>query len=288
MNKINRYSNFASAYKGILNDIMRNPEYVCSPRGMKINEILLYNFTISNPYSNLFKNEIRSLPLDYLANELILYFSSTNRIEYFEKASSFWKKIANKDGTVNSAYGHLIFSQKDVFLKKFKSGSQFDWVIANLITDKDSRQAIMHFNKPMHQNMVHKDFPCTMSAQFFIRDNKLHTFVYMRSSDLFFGIPYDISFFTILQQCILKNLQKTYPKLKMGEYNHLSGSLHAYEKDFNTFYNMLDQDFISDSTPKVNENLVLNPNIIKLCEDSSYNYNGKDEFIKWLNKNKKF
>jgi len=271
--------NFAEAYSEILACVFYNYDYECSPRYQKIREILNFGITIENPYSNLFLNAKRSIPIDYLVNELILYFSGTRDLDHFGKASSFWNKIANDDGTVNSAYGHLIFVEENI-----DNTTQWNWAFDQLIKDKDSRQSVMHFNKPHHQLDGIKDFPCTLDVQFFIRENKLNMTTHMRSNDVIKGVTFDFPFFMILQQCMLVKLQMTYPDLEMGQYNHLSGSMHAYENDFKLIENMLAYDFYPSNTPRVSEDLVLNDNIKKLLYE--YDYDGNDDFINYLAANK--
>ena len=59
----------------------------------------------------------------------------------------------NSDGTANSAYGNLLFTQKN------KLGlSQWEWAYESLKRDKDTRQAIMHSNNSTHQDFKTKDF----------------------------------------------------------------------------------------------------------------------------------
>ena len=270
-----KVENFAEAYQEILDCVFNNFDYECSPRDQRIREILNFGITIQNPYSNLFLNPKRCIPLDYLANELILYFSGTNDLAYYAKASSFWNKIANDDGTVNSAYGTLIFVEENI-----DNITQWDWAFEQLVKDKDSRQAVMHFNKPHHQKDGIKDFPCTLDVQFFIRHDMLHMTTHMRSNDVIKGVTFDFPFFMILQQCMLVKLQMTYPNLEMGNYNHLSGSMHAYENDFELIKEMLKETFYPSNTPRVSEDLVLNYNIKEMLV--GHDYDGNDDFITFL------
>lgn len=73
----------------MLFDLLNYADYETAPRGQKIKEFINCSLVIKNPYSNLFKNEIRSVPLKYLANELLLYFSGSNKAEDFVNASKF-------------------------------------------------------------------------------------------------------------------------------------------------------------------------------------------------------
>ena len=72
-----------------------------------------------------------------------------------------------------------------------------------------------------------KDIPCTVQLQFFIRDHKLYCISYMRSNDIWLGMPYDIFCFTTLQRIIANELDVAY-----GSYTHCVGSLHLYEKNY--------------------------------------------------------
>lgn len=242
-------SSFAELYKKVVYEILYNPDYESTPRGKKIKEIENAVLRLKNPKSNLFLNEIRSVPLRYLAGELLWYFSGRNDLEFISKFSSFWKNIANQDGTCNSAYGNLLF--------KGKENSQYYWAFSSLVEDKDSRQAILHFNRPYHQYKGNKDFVCTLVGIFQIRDNKLNFTVDMRSNDAFFGLTFDLPFFTMLQQQMLRHLQETaYPDLELGFYTHIAHSLHIYEKDFSSLESALQYSFTEARTPEIDINII--------------------------------
>lgn len=275
-------NSFAHVLSNSLYDLMTSPDFVCSPRGQKINENLNVQLEILNPYKNLFLNDARDLPLKYLANELILYFMGTNKVSDFGKASKFWNQLANNDGTVNSAYGHLIFNKKDAKINN-ENVSQWEWAKQSLLKDKDSRQAIMHYNRPEHQWDGNKDFVCTVSNQFFIRDNKLFLTTYIRSNDIHFGIQYDIPWFMILMQAMRLELLETYPDLEIGSYTHFAGSLHAYERNFDLLNEMKDKQFGSAEIPQLKENPILNPELENVLNGT---YEGDDKFFKWLQENK--
>lgn len=276
---------FAEAYKNLLNEVYNKYEYETAPRGMNIREILNCSVTIENPYSNLFKNEVRDLPMKYLKKELALYLSGRYDVEGFGEASKFWKKIANDDGTINSAYGNLIFRMDDT-PGKF---TQWQWALYSLIQDKDSRQAVMHFNRPRHQYLGVKDFPCTLEMIFHIRDNKLNATTVMRSNDVIKGTTFDIPFFMLVQQMMLNALNKVYPELEMGTYTHLAHSMHLYESDFELVGKMLEKDFVESEAPRITNaaELLDNTNIVEgITKGSRYRestqFSENNEFIHWL------
>ena len=276
---------FAEAYKNLLIEVYNHYDYETAPRGMNIREILNCAVTIENPYSNLFKNEVRDLPMKYLKKELALYLSGRNDVEGFGEASKFWKKIANEDGTINSAYGNLIFKMDDT-PNKF---TQWRWALYSLIQDKDTRQAVMHFNRPCHQYLGVKDFPCTLEMIFHIRDNKLNATTVMRSNDVIKGTTFDIPFFMLVQQMMLNALKKVYPELEMGTYTHLAHSMHLYESDFELVGKMLEKEFVECEAPRITHaaELLDNTDIVEgITKGAKYGkstqFSENNEFIHWL------
>lgn len=241
---------FADAYELALNDIIHNPQYISSPRGMKINEISDAALVIEDPRYCLYDNSRRSSQFKYIAAELVWYFTGRKDADFITPYAKFWDQIKNKDGSVNSAYGKLIFNEYVHGL------NQYQWALESLIQDKDSRQAIMHFNKPFHQWQGNKDFVCTLNGIFQIRDNKLNFTIDMRSNDLILGTPTDVAFFCLLQIQMLEHLRKYYPELELGTYTHIAHSLHLYERHFDLVGEMLEKSFNPQSFPEMREFLI--------------------------------
>lgn len=251
MHKYIKKATFAECYKDLLENLLNSPEYSCSPRGMTINEITDCSFVIENPLSCLYENNRRSSQEKYIAAEFLWYFSGRRDLEFIEKYASFWKQIVNPDNTLNSAYGHLIFDRKNEHGK-----SQWQWAYDSLVADKDTRQAIMHFNTPDHQRDGNKDFVCTLTANFHIRENRLNLTITMRSNDAILGTATDVAFFCIMQAQMLKLLKKIYPDLTLGTYTHFAHSLHIYERHFSLVREMLEKDFIPKSIPTMENDFV--------------------------------
>lgn len=242
---------FAEVYEIALKDVLKNPEYVTAPRDLKINEVTNASIIIEDPRFCLYENKRRSSQFKYIGSELVWYFTGRNDVDFISKFAKFWEHIDNGDGTVNSAYGNLIFTETNEF-----GFNQYQWALKSLIQDKDSRQAILHFNKPNHQWQGNKDFVCTLTGVFQIRDNRLNFTIDMRSNDLILGTPTDVAFFCLLQEQMLQHLKKYYPDLEMGTYTHFVHSLHIYEKHFNLIKDMLNHPFESMSYPKLKEHVI--------------------------------
>jgi len=170
---------------------------------------------------------------------------------------------------------------------------KYEWAYKSLVKDKDSRQAVMHFNLPEHQHPNNKDFVCTMYGIFHIRDNKLNFAVYMRSNDAILGTPTDIAFFTVLQQQMLNHLRVNYPDLELGTYTHTMDSYHIYERHFDLVSDMIKEEFISVKFPTLNKDLITNIGAptSKLSLLETYHGDGElvsnDPVYKWIQNNMK-
>ena len=230
---MDRYDLFNDSYKWYLYELYHRPHYECSPRGMKIKELINVNFTI-DPRWPLMSCEHRKTPLKYNAAELIWYYTGNRSAEWIGRYASLWKKVANPDGTCNSAYGHLIF------FKTNRDGlTQWDWAKRNLIIDKDTRQALLHFNTPEHQWIGNKDFVCTLYALFYIRNNRLNLHYCLRSQDVIYGTPMDVVWGCVMLTQMLYELKPAYPELQLGHYTHQCLSFHLYERHFELVEKML-------------------------------------------------
>jgi thymidylate synthase len=249
--KIYKGNSFADVYSQSLKDLYISPQFETEPRGMKIKENLQVSLEIKNPILSMYENDRRGSQFKYIAAELLWYFLGRNDVEFISEYASFWKHIQNEDGTVNSSYGNLLFNNKNRF-----GITQYQWAINSLLNDKDSRQAVMHFNLPEHQYNSNKDFVCTMYGIFHIRDNKLFLSVNMRSNDAILGTPTDIAFFTVLQQQALNHLRSHYPDLTLGSYTHTVDSYHIYERHFDLVKDMISKDWKPVEFPKLNKNLI--------------------------------
>lgn len=254
---MHKYENIHTAYLATLADVYYNPDSTSSPRGQKVREKFNYQFSIVNPKpvpvvtADPKRNKVIE---DYSQKEFDLYESCSNSAEDFGKASKFWLSLANPDGTVNSAYGHLIWKNKShgskfeleqyevpgsTFEMRPKMRTPWDWAKESLISDKDTRQAILRFSLPEHFFKGNKDFTCTLHGFFQIRNNKLDLTINMRSNDLTLGLVYDLPWFISLMYKMQSELKDTYPDLEIGTYTHYVHNLHIYDRDEEKILKML-------------------------------------------------
>lgn len=186
-------------------------------------------FLVSNPYHNVCLNPQRNLSLRYLVGEIQWYLSGSNKVEDIGKYAKMWYDLSDDGETVNSAYGYRIFH-------KF-GFDQLQYCIDKLKKNPYDRQCILHIKEA--SNKPTKDTPCTCLLQFTCFNGKLNLHTYMRSNDIWLGLPYDMGFFTVLLQIVAKEVG-----LPVGVYYHTVGDLHLYERhwDKNVEYSA-DYDF---------------------------------------------
>lgn len=112
---------------------------------------------------------------------------------------------------------------------------QLPYVVQKLMDDPDSRQAGMTLWRP--RPPATKDVPCTVALFFQLRDGELNVHVFMRSSDAWLGLPYDIFNFAMLGYDVLGfvNLRRAgslnLPPLRPGTLFLTTASSHLYERD---------------------------------------------------------
>ena len=180
----------------------------------------------------------------YINTEIEWYHSQSTNIDdiyagvYDENGNpkqppQAWQWAANAHGEINSNYGHLIFS--DNYYNQYKRA------VAELVDNPDSRRACMVYNRPSiwteYNENGKSDFICTNAVTYYIRDNKVHCCVQMRSNDVIYGYRNDIAW----QQYILNsvvaevNVETVYlhrPRVEAGNIYWQVQNLHVYEKHF--------------------------------------------------------
>lgn len=191
------------------------------PRGLKIKECLGVSFSITNPKDRITNNSIRQMSLSFAFGEFLWYLRGSDKLDIIEYYSKMYPNFSDDKVTVNGAYGARIFRGEL---------SQWEQVKNILLRDPNSRQAIISIYQPRDLFLSSLDIPCTCVLQYFIRNGRLNGITYMRSNDIYLGMPYDIFSFTMFQEMLAVELN-----VKLGVYTHMVGSLHLYEEQFDIF-----------------------------------------------------
>ena len=208
----NRFKNANEAFKYFKWQI---PEY-----GIEFDDTqALFNvgFYLENPMDNLIEDQDRNWKWDYAEAEWQWYLSGDNNIsklgELYGKVPEIWKRMADKEGYVNSNYGW-----------QWKRGDQLDEVVDLLKTNPRTRQAAISIYDRKEGYMYDNDTPCTYAVQFTIVRQKLNMCVTMRSNDLWYGFCNDQYCFSKLQELVA-----TETGLLIGSYYHFAHNLHLYD-----------------------------------------------------------
>jgi thymidylate synthase len=176
---------------------------------------------------------IRSRKLGYrfLFAEALWILTGDNRVETIAPYSKHISNFSDDGRYFNGAYGPKVVDQ-------------LSYVVNQLVCHDQSRQAVMNIWR--ERPGPSKDIPCTISAQWLIRQKKIHCVVTMRSSDAWLGWPYDVFNFSIISCYILllmrrewdtnihlSSLNTVNPHLvSLGDLTLTAGSQHLYEENF--------------------------------------------------------
>jgi len=208
-------------------------DFITDKSGQKTIEIIGASFLADKPA--IFGTPSES----YIEKELQWYKSqSLNINDIGDKVPEAWKYAANKFGSINSNYGHIIYADK--------YHHQFGRVLDELLGNIDGRRATMIYNRPSiweeYNEDGKNDFICTNAVTYYIRNGKIHAVVQMRSNDVVFGYKNDYAW----QRFVLEDLTAEYntcylshaadadyrKEMEVGDIIWQVQNLHVYERHF--------------------------------------------------------
>jgi thymidylate synthase len=222
------YKNLNEAFVESLK--LLNKGSIVNSRGSKQREILWHSMMIEDPTALSIEVPARKFRPSYAVTEWLWYLSHNPDVSNIGKLAKIWQDIADEENRVESNYGVWIHGN----INERTGLNQWEWVRDELIRDRDTRRASITINGYQHKGKNNKDYPCTQYIHFFIRDNKLHLGVHMRSNDAVFGFCNDVFTFCMYQQLMLNelNARVSGDKIELGHYYHSAGSFHIYESHF--------------------------------------------------------
>jgi len=213
--------------KNIFKSKLLNEKFVIDRTGQKTIEIIGASFHADKPAIFGEPNQ------DYINRELLWYKSQITNVNAIEgKVPAAWKLAANDYGEINSNYGQIIYSDK--------YHHQYGRVLDELLENPDGRRASMIYNRPSiweeYNENGKSDFICTNAVTYYIRNDKLHCVVQMRSNDVVFGYKNDYAW----QLFVLEDMVKDYNDCKSQNYEEIKAgnimwqvqNLHVYERHF--------------------------------------------------------
>ena len=153
-----------------------------------------------------------------IANELIWFLKGDTNIKWLnEQGVSIWNEWATESGDLGPIYGKQWTAWPT---KEGGTINQIDYVVQALKTNPNSRRILFHGwnveylpdetispQENVRQGKMALP-PCHLLYQFYVADGKLSAQLYIRSSDSFLGLPYNIASLALLthmlaQQCAL-------------------------------------------------------------------------------------
>lgn len=197
-------------------DALRSEGSHINPTKGSCTEIAAVTFELTNPRARVSRSASRGRLFSALG-ELCWYLSGSNRTEDIAYYVKYYRRF-DENGVIFGAYGPRLVS--------FDGVNQIESVIQALQRTPASRRAVIQLFD--HRDVIqrHEDVPCTCTLQYLLREERLSAITYMRSNDVFLGLPHDLFCFTMLQELIARSIGA-----ELGSYHHMVGSLHMYDEN---------------------------------------------------------
>jgi len=210
-------------------ELFKRPDYTHCSRNGDTREILPCVLRIQDPRQRWILSRRPPYNPAFGLVEFIWIITGNNE----SCVPNFWNpglpKYAGNGPTYHGAYGFR--------LRKEFGLDQINRAYNILSNAPETRQAILQIWKPeidmpiWNGRSVSSDIPCNVISLLKLREGHLHWTQIMRSNDIMRGLPYNIIQFTMLQE-----VMSSWLKCDLGEYFHLSDSLHIYERDAIKFF----------------------------------------------------
>ena len=153
-------------------------------------------------------------------HELLWFLSGDTNIEYLNQNKvRIWNEWADENGDLGPVYGKQ--------WRKWESNDgtvidQIEGAIELIKKDPNSRRIIVSaWNVGDLQDMAL--MPCHAFFQFYVNDGRLSCNLYQRSADVFLGVPFNISSYSLLT-CMIAQVCDLDP----GEFIWTGGDCHLY------------------------------------------------------------
>jgi len=214
-----RFDSLEEVYIKYSNDL--SEALSCAPRGMEVKELTGVGFELTNARNRLINISGRNPSMYFHIGEFLWYLRGSDKLEIIKYYSKMYPRFSDDQQVLYGAYGKRIFASDE------SGKSAWEHIIKLLKKDLDTRQAVLSIHEQHDLYSGSKDIPCTCTIQYLLRQERLYCITYMRSNDLYLGLPYDVFSFTMLQEMLANELG-----VELGTYKHFVGSLHVYEKNY--------------------------------------------------------
>ena len=209
-----------------------------------------------------------------VVNELIWFLSGDTNTQWLrEHGVSIWDEWATESGDLGPLYGAQWVNWPT---RDGGSINQIDYVLDCLRNRPESRRILFHAwnveylpdesispQENVEQGRMALP-PCHLLYQFYVADGKLSAMLYIRSSDAFLGLPFNIASVALLVHMLAQQVG-----LVPGEVIVIMGDCHLYSNHWEQVATQLARQ------PKARPQLQ-----ILRCPDSIYGYKFEDFVLK--------
>jgi len=223
--KSNQLESFSATWRRQVAKVVLRGQHV-APRQKPTRE-LLHSTVAVNMRRPVLRNPERMLHYRFMAAEAYWILSGSNRVDQIAPYNRHIAAFSDDGKTFFGAYGPKIVDQ-------------LPYVVNKLFRDRTSRQAVLTIWRENPGET--KDTPCTIAMCFTVRDSRLDNHVFMRSSDIWLGLPYDVFTFSMVAHlvCALinRNITASAPAgvtsdvVEPGVLYVTAASSHLYEQNF--------------------------------------------------------
>lgn len=213
-----------SRWLAYVGNVMLNGDMIC-PRNIPCYELLHKTFKVPM-WDCVLSLPERKLNYKFMAAEAYWILTGDDKVENIAPYNPYIAEYSDDGERFFGAYGPKIMNQ-------------VDYVVEALVKDINTRQAaltIWRENPPET-----KDVPCTISLVFQIRNGYLNCHAFMRSSDVWLGLPYDVFNFSMVASYVLARLKEigAYCVVNLGDLYLTAASSHLYQSDLEKAQNIL-------------------------------------------------
>ena len=163
----------------------------------------------------------KKMHLKSIIHELLWFISGSTNIKYLnDNGVNIWNDWADENGDLGPVYGSQWRSwptgKSDFHIDQLAN------VIHQIKTNPDSRRLIVTAWNPCEIEEMALP-PCHMTFQFYVSNGKLSLQMYQRSADMFLGVPFNITSYSLLLMMVAQ-----VTGLVAHEFIHVLGDAHVY------------------------------------------------------------
>lgn len=179
--------------------------------------------------------------------ELLWLLRGDTNIKFLkDNGVTIWNEWADENGELGSVYGKQWRRWETVDGRKV---DQISNLIDGIKNNPNSRRLIVNaWNVGEVDKMALP--PCHCFFQFYVANGKLSCQLYVRSNDVFLGMPFNIASYSLLVMMVAQVCD-----LKLGELVYTTGDTHIYQNHFEQIKLQLTRE------PKKLPTMSINPNI---------------------------